>query len=283
MQRDRQTLTEAEQIMQERVNAGLEPPIQGTRAQLNTARSKSQTVALQNQISLLEFSLRDLTGIPQSEPVAVEDAEVPPLPADETLDALINRAVENNPGIKALDNEVRAKEFQVRSEQGARWPKIDLVGQYGLFSDINNYSAYFRKFTRNNATIGLSIVVPLYQRDLTSARISRAEADLADAKLRRDAYRSAIARQVRQTWAEVQQQSAVEEVARLELEVARRSADAVLAQYQDGRVNRLAVEQARSDENQKWVDFLDAGYQAEKARLELLRISGEIRAAFHAD
>jgi outer membrane protein TolC len=70
-------------------------------------------------------------------------------------------------------------------------------------------------------------------------------------------------------------------VAKLELEVARRSLDAVLARYEDGRVNRLAVEQARVEEDESWVNFFQAGYQAEKARLELLRLSGEIRNVFN--
>lgn len=276
-----QSLQEAEQIMAERVQAGLEPPVEDTRAKLNSARSRSEAVGVENQIAMLEFTLRDLTGIPQSQPLALEPAEVPGLSADETLDQLVSRAVENNEGIKALEDEVRAKEFQVRGEQATHWPRVNLVGQYGLFSDINNFSTYFRRFSRNNLTVGLSIMVPLYDRYRASALISKAEAELAAAKLRLTDARAGIARQIRQIWADTQQQSAAREVARLELEVARRSLDAVLAQYEDGRINRLVVEQARSAENQSWVGFLDASYQTEKARLELLRLSGEIRNVFH--
>ena len=78
----------------------------------------------------------------------------------------------------------------------------------------------------------------------------------------------------------MEQQAAAEEVAKLELEVARKSLEAVLAQYEEGRVNRLAVEQARSQENQAWIGFFQACYQAEKARLDLLQLGGEIQTAF---
>ena len=157
-----QNLQAAQEITSDRVEAGLELPLESTRAQLTTARSRSELAALENQISLLEFRLRDLTGIPQSERIATESAELPSLSAEETLDGLVARALENYPGLRALDEEVRAKEFQVQSEQGTRWPRINLVGQYGLFSKINNYDQYFQRFARNNVTIRLSLLVPLY-------------------------------------------------------------------------------------------------------------------------
>jgi outer membrane protein len=244
-----ENLQSAQQITSDRVESGLELPLEATRAQLSTARSRSDLVALQNQISLLEFHLRDLTGIPQSESIVTEAAEVPALAPEDTLEALIARAMDHNPSLRELDDEVRAKEFQVQSEKGSRWPRINLVGQYGLFSKINNYDQYFQKFARNNATLGISIVLPVYQREAYNARLSKAEAELAETRYRREQTRSDVSRQVRELWGTIQQQSAAREVTRLELELARKSLDAVLAQYEEGRVNRLTVEKSRVDEN----------------------------------
>ena len=275
-----QNLQAAQEITTDRVEAGLELPLEATRAQLSTARSRSGLAALENQISLLEFRLRDLTGILQSERIATESSELPSLSPEETLDGLVARALENYPGLRALDEEVRAKEFQVQSEQGTRWPRINLVGQYGLFSKINNYDQYFQRFARNNVTIGLSIVVPLYERERYNARLSKAAAELAETRIKREETRAAISRQVRELWGGIQQQSSAREVTRLELELARKSLDAMLAQYDEGRINRLAVEQARVEENRSWVRLVNADYEAEKARLQLLRLTGDIRTAF---
>jgi outer membrane protein TolC len=276
-----QNLAAAQQITSDRVEAGLELPLEATRAQLAAARARSGLTALQNQISLLEFRLRDMTGIPQSEGIETAAAEVPALAADETLDALVARALENYPGLRALDDELRAKEFQVKSEEGSRWPRINFVGQYGLFSKINNYDQYFQKFQRNNATLGVSIVLPVYERERYNARLTKAETDLAATRYRREEARAGVSRQVRELWGAVEQQASAREVARLELELARKSLDAVLAQYEEGKVNRLIVEQARVEENRTWVSLLNADYDAEKARLELLRLTGEVRAAFN--
>ena len=274
-----ENLEAAQQITSDRVAAGLELPLEATRAQLAMARSRSQRAALENQISLLEFRLRDMTGIAQSESVVTQAAEVPGLAADETLEGLIARALASYPGLRALDDEVRAKEFQVRSEQGTRWPRINLVGQYGLFSKINNYDQYFQRFERHNATFGVSIVVPIYQREGYNARLSKAAAELAEVRYRREETRAVVSRQVREMWGAIQQQASARDVRRLELELARKSLDAVLAQYEEGRVNRLLVEQSRVEENRAWVNLLNADFEAERARLELWRLTGEIRAA----
>jgi outer membrane protein len=273
------SLGAAAQITEERVAAGLEPPLESTRARLGTARSQSQQAALENQIALLEFRLRDLVGIPQTDAIETVPAEIPMLSSDETMEQVAARALANNPGLQAMDEEVRAKEFQVKSEQASRWPRVNLVGQYGLFSKFNNYEDFFQRFQRHNATLGVSIVVPVYERERLNARLSKAEAELAETRYRRDDARAGILLRVREMWAAAQQQSSAREVSRLELELARRSLDAVLAQYEEGKVNRLMVEQARAEENRAWISLFEADYQSERARLELLRITGEIRAA----
>lgn len=279
LRRQVESLEASAQLTEERVQSGLQPPLDVTRARLGAARARSELATLENQISLLEFHLRDLTGLPASESIETQAAEVPPL-ADATLEEWIARARASQPALQALDDEVRAKEFQVKSEEGSRWPRVNLVGQYGLFSKINNYDQYFQKFARNNLTIGISIVVPVYQRERYSAALAIAESELAAARFRRDQARSDVERQVRELWGAAQQQTAAREVVRLELDLARGSLDAVLAQYDEGRVNRLAVEQARQEEDRAWVSLLDADYQTEKARLELLRLAGAVRTAF---
>ncbi len=270
----------AEQIVEERVRAGLDPPIETTRARLSTARSNAQQVGLESRIALLEARLRDLTGLPQTQAILTVPAEVPLPDPDETPDRLVAMALERNPGLRAIEEEIQAREFAVKSEKAARWPRINLVGQYGLFSKINNYEDYFQRFQRHNGTLGISVQVPIYERERRAARMSRTEAELAETRFRFETTQSAIAQQVQQLWADRQQQDAAREVARLELELARRSVEVVLAQFEEGRANRLAVEQARIEEAALWVSLYQAEYRAEAARVELLRVTGEIRSVF---
>jgi len=270
----------AEQIIEERVRGGLELPIETTRARLSTARSNAEQVMLESEIALLEGRLRGLAGIPQSQAILTAPAEIPLAAPDDTLDRLVSLALERNPGLRALAEEVRAREFGVKSEEATRWPRLNLVGQYGLFSRHNNFEDFFQRFARHNATLGVSIQIPVYERERRAARMSKVEAELAEARYRLETTESVVAQQVRQFWANAQQQSAAREVARLELELARRSVEVALAQFEEGRANRLAVEQARIEEAVRWVNLYQAEYRAEAARVELLRITGEIRNVF---
>jgi len=270
----------AQQIVEERVRGGLDPPIESTRARLSTARSNAEQVGLESRLALLEARLRGLTGLPQTQAVLTVPAEVPLPDPDETPDRLVALAFQRNPGLRAIEEEIQAREFAVKSEETARWPRVNLVGQYGLFSKINNFEDYFQRFQRHNGTLGISVQVPIYQRERYAARMSRTEAELAETRLRFQTTQSAIAQQVRQLWADRQQQDAAREVARLELELARRSVEVALAQFEEGRANRLAVEQARIEEAARWVSLYLAEYRAEAARVELLRVTGEIRSVF---
>jgi hypothetical protein len=48
---------------------------------------------------------------------------------------------------------------------------------------------------------------------------------------------------------------------------------------EEGRASLKQVEEARFTENEKWLAFLDAHYGVERARLNLLKQSGDLLAA----
>ncbi len=279
LQGQSRSLEATAELMEQRVEAGLEPALETTRAQLGAARGLNALTALENEIGMLEFRLRDLTGITQEQRIETQMSEIPMLTEGQSVGEMATQALNNNPGLLALAEQVRAKQFQVRSEQGSRWPRVNLVGQYGLFSDHNNFSDFFQRFSRNNVTVGVSIVVPIYERERYNARLSKAEAELEEARLREQEGRAAVAGQVRAMWGAVRQQDSGREVARLELELAREALNGVLEQYEAGRLNRLQLERARVEENRAWISLFEADYQLERARLELLRITGQLRAA----
>jgi outer membrane protein len=279
LQEQVRSLETSADLVSERVNAGLETALDGSKAKLAAAKMRASAKALDGAIALLSFRLHDLTGIPQSEAIETVEPELMLQTDIAAVGELSERALQRSPALAALDDEVRSREFAVRSERASRWPRVHLVGQYAVFSKHNNYEDYFQKFARNNLTIGASIVVPLYERERLNARMSKAEADLKEIKVRRENARAALAQQVRMLAATIGQNQDTREVARLELDVARKSLDSVLALYEEGKVNRLAVEQARVEENRAWVALFDAEYQSERAKLELLKLTGELQSA----
>jgi hypothetical protein len=93
------------------------------------------------------------------------------------------------------------------------------------------------------------------------------------------AARNRISTDIQQSFRDVKKTDTAAEVARLDLDVAREQVSVLLAQMQEGRATLRQVEEARVGENAKWMAFYDAQYNSERARWNLLRLSGDLLAS----
>ncbi len=59
-----------------------------------------------------------------------------------------------------------------------------------------------------------------------------------------------------------------------DLDLARSQLSVILAQMDEGRVSLRQVEEARFNEDEKWIAFYDAQFNGERARLNVLRQTG---------
>jgi outer membrane protein len=91
--------------------------------------------------------------------------------------------------------------------------------------------------------------------------------------------RNRIALDARRGHQEQQKAEIAREVARLDLELERETVSVRLAQMAEGRASLRQVEQARFAENEKWIALVDAQVALERARLDLLRLTGGLLAA----
>ena len=69
------------------------------------------------------------------------------------------------------------------------------------------------------------------------------------------------------------------QLAQADLDLARSQLSVLLAQMNEGRASLRQVEEARFNEDEKWIAFYDAQFSSERARLNLLRQTGELMAA----
>ncbi len=275
--READSLKKLEQLTNERVQAGLEIPLELTRARLAAAKNRQRTVDLEGQVTLQEATLKALLGLPEERRVRTVSDSLPAVSAgaqDETR--AVTLALENNPELKRLEQEVQAKEARVEAERAQRWPQMELVAQYAVLSRFNNYDRFFRSFQRHNFELGLAMRLPVFNGTRVSARVGQAEADLTQARQTLENARRNTALEVRRLFQRVRQSEASREVARLELELARENTSVSLARYQEGRVSARELEQARLDESARWNGLLEAGFDVDRARLELLKTTGEI-------
>ena len=206
-----------------------------------------------------------------------EQRTAPPLPPSEAL--AIQTALESNKDLRRLESQIVAKELERRGERAARLPRIDLVAQYGLFAKFNNYQEFFQKFQRNNGQVGVSFQLPLLVGPGVGGQVAQTETDISHLKLELSNTRNHLSADMQQSFRDAKKAETASDVSRLDLEVAREQLSVILAQTEEGRASMRQVEEARVLENQKWIAFYDAQYTVERAKWNVLRLTGELVAS----
>lgn len=262
------------EVTRQRVAANQELPIEVTRAELAVARIREKIIKLNNRNDILSQQIRNLTGISDSQSVEVETEE-PVFATDQQEAEMVNLAFQSDRGILEAENERSAREHILRGAHLSYWPTIDLVGQYSILSKFNNYGEFYKTFERNNLNVGAVISIPLFAAK-TSANVALAKSQLQVAELAVGNKRQEVRLDVQQKTRNVAEFDATREVARLDLKLAQESVELVQARFDQGRATLQEIEQARLDESDKWVAFLDADFAREQAQLTLLQATGQL-------
>ena len=263
-----------EEIEQQRIQAGVDPAIELTRAKLNTARIRLKLAELVAGADTLRLRLSQLTGLPAREFETVSES-IPRLPEISQDEDLASRALNFSPTVKSTQELAAAKLFQARGEHKQLYPAVDLVGQYARFSKYNNYDQYYKTFKRNNGAIGVEIRFPF----LNKGQKDHSEAAYAEALRARkdvDAAKEQVSTETLKLQRTVAQLSAARDVARLEYQLAQNNTGAMQAKVDAGQATLRDQQQAQLDENDKYSTLLDATYELDKAQMQLLKQTGDL-------
>lgn len=266
------------EVTRERVIANQELPIEETRAELTSARIQERIVKLEDRNDSLTQQLRDMTGVPDTQDIQVETEE-PAFSIDMQDNAILDFAADNDPGLKEAENERAARQQILRGARLSYWPTLDLVGQYSVLSKFNNYDQFYNKFQRNNAAVGVQITIPLFS-SRTRANVALAKSQLNEAEVNLTLKRQEVRAGVKQKIRSVREMDASREVARLDLKLAQQSLDLLQAKFDQGQATLRDMEQARLEESDKWVAFLDVDFARQQAQLQLLEATGQLAKVF---
>jgi outer membrane protein TolC len=268
-------------VTRDRVTANQELPIEITRGQLAAARAQEALIKLEDRADILEQQIRDLTAIPDNQAITVETEE-PDFSTPQPASDLLNLAFQNDQGLLEAVNERKAREDLLKGAKGEHWPTISLVGQYQVLEESNNFRQYFpptAPFARNVVAVGLQISIPIFSAK-TRANIALAKSQLNAAELSLAAKRQQVSIEVQQRTRAVRELEATREVARLDLQLSQENVQLLQAKFDQGNATLRDMEQARLDENDKWVAFLDANFARQQGQLSLLQATGQLAKVF---
>jgi outer membrane protein TolC len=269
-------------IEQQRLDAGVEPRVEITRARLTAARIRLKRLHLESDAAVLRETLAHLTGMPAASFIT-DEKSIPPPPEFTTVGDLHILVPNINPNVQSAYSVAKSRLYTAFGDSRQIWrPQINFVAEYARYATFNNYADYYKNFQSNNFGIGIQITIPLWDSGKKSkARESSADAahSLAQADLLRDQTEEQALR-LQQSIAELQAQAAV---AALQRELAQDQLDTVVAQLESGsgQTNSAPIspreeQSARIEERQRFEDSLDADFELTRARLTLLRTIGSV-------
>lgn len=265
-----------EDVVNQRVQAGVDAPVELTRAKLASARTRMEMADTQAAIDQLRLRLSQLTGLPQKA-IQTSTETIPQLPKvaqDEDLEA---QAVQNSPAVKVADEVAKAKAFRAKGEEKQLYPAVDLVAHYAMLARYNNYDEFFNKFQRHNAALGVSIRFPFFspaQRETAKA----AEADAVKAQKEAQNVKEQVSTETLRLQRTVQKLAAAQDVSRLEHQLAEADTETTHEKIQAGEATLKDEENSRITEHERYSAYLNSSFDLNKAQVQLLRQIGQLEA-----
>jgi outer membrane protein TolC len=256
-------------IVQERLDAGEDTPIDLTASRLTAAQIRLARLRAEDETAADQAHLARLIGLPPQGLGTTSDS-VPIFPAiapNPTGTALIT-----SPAVDSAYAIARSKRETAFGEARYLWrPQITFEGQYSRFASFNNLQDYYFRFQHNNAAVGVEITVPLY--DMAHrAKAREAAADASHAEHEADAIRDQFfdsRLRARHTAAELSTRA---EIATLDQQLAQQQLDIMLVQLKAGTGNLSGPQMspkdeqtARITEREKFVALLNANFEAQQA------------------
>lgn len=275
--RDIRSLEKIVQITSTRVEAGVAEQRALTRTRLDLARARLDLASTREAMLPVEQELKQATGIGSGASLALEDDPVPRATDVSTPQEIVRRALSSDPALSQLQLEEKADQTALEAFRPGLSPIIHLIGKYSLFSKINNFDKFFQRFQRNNVTAGVSIELPLYMPERAPEE-QRLLASLEQTRLRIRRREDDLRLELGRDLANSETLQAREEVARLESKLAREDLTAGQAQYEQGKLPLARLEELRTQENRRWLDYLKVKLEQEKAHLRLFERSGQLLA-----
>ena len=265
-----------EQIVNQRIQQGVDSAVTGTQAKLTTARARLRLAQAQGAADVLRATLSQLTGIPVASLEIAADS-VPDLPAPPQAEDLVAKSAISSPAVLFAQQHAIAQSFRARAEHRALWPSVDFATQYAVLAKFNNWLQFFptKAFERNNATIGVVIRFPFLNFS-QRAHAQAADADAIRANKEVESTKNQVSQEVLKLQRSVEQLTAAQEVSQLEYQLAQSNADSVQIRTNSGTATVHDESDARMQMAEKFNALEDAKFELVRARVGLLRATGDL-------
>jgi len=223
----------------DRKGAGTAPAIDVIRAEVQWKQQQQRLIAYAGDFEKQKLSLARAIGLPPGQRFSLADPmPYDPPPAGYTVDNLLDLAFRQRPDYLAKEAEVRAAELRKQSAAAGKLPTVSLDANYGAIG---------ARVDQAHGTFGVAgtVNIPVYQGGRVQADVADADADLQHRKSELAAIRAQIDAEARAALLDVLTASRLVEVARGNVDLARRQLEQSRDRFADGVTNNVEVVQAQ--------------------------------------
>jgi outer membrane protein TolC len=268
-------------IVQERLDAGQDTPIDLTTAQLSAAQIRLARIRGEGEFAIDQAHLARLVGLP-AQGLTVISSSIPQFEPTDTGTSGTT-GLPNSPAVESAYAAARAKQQIAFGDSRYLWrPQVYFVAQYSLFAKFNNYDQFYQHFQYNNAGIGVDIRFPVFD-VVHRAKARESAADAARAQHEADIARDQFFEGRLKLQHATTELAARAEVAGLDQKLAQQQLAVLEVQLKTGTGNPSGPQMTPKDEQlsriaerEKFLAVLDAGFQVRQAQINLMRQTGEL-------
>lgn len=266
-----------QEVIDQRVQAGVDSAQIGKQARLASARAHLHITQAEGAIDVLRATLSQLTGVPVNS-LQTDPDSVPALPEIQpNNNEDVVKARQSSPAVMFAQEHAFAQSFRARAEHRSLWPSADFATQYAVLARFNNWTQFFPQhaFQQNNATVGVVIRFPFLNLS-QHAHAQAADAEAFRAKQDVEATKNQVSQQTLKLQRSIEQLKAAQQVSELEYEIAQSNAEAVQVRMTSGTASIDDGANAKTESFEKYNALQDANFELLRARIGLLRATGEL-------
>jgi multidrug efflux system outer membrane protein len=232
--------SEAEQLIEARLNGGLTNELDASRARIERANAQADIHELQRQRNLLKHNLAILVGIlPSAELIGISSQKVSLPDAPDIPVGLPSTLLAQRPDLAASVATLRAANAQIGVAEGAFYPALSLTGNFGYASEA------LRELAQNGSrqfSFGpLALSLPVFDGGRNKANLKQAKARYEEAVANHEGKLLNALREVEDALSDLQQRQHQAEAQAQAQQAAARAHMVAQARYERGISNYLDV------------------------------------------
>jgi outer membrane protein TolC len=261
----------------ERVKAGVDSPVEETKAKLVEAQTRVHIAEAEGAVDVLRTRLSQLTGLPASS-IRTTREGIPVLGEGQAQGDLTKQAVQSSTAVDVAEQSAVARQLRAKGEHRALYPTADFAAQYGVINtSLTNFEKFFvpGSFQPHNVTFGLVLRLP-FLNSSQRARAQAADAEALRARSEAEQARNKVAMDALKLQHNVQQLLAARDVAQLRYELAQSQLDAVHARMQAETATQRELQNAAIDGAERTLERINVDFELQRAQIALLRATGEL-------